>query len=47
MSVRMSIGLARLRRLMYVLLALPVFAATVMLYVLIALSTWIIDGEKE
>ena len=47
MSVRMSTGLAQLKRLMYALLALPVFAAAVMLCVLIALSTWIIDGEKE
>lgn len=46
MNVRMNTGLARLRRLMHALLALPVFLAASMLYVLIALSTWIIDGEQ-
>ena len=39
-------ALARFKRLLYALMALPVFLAASMLYVLIALSTWIIDGEQ-
>ena len=46
MNVQMSIGLARLKRLMYALLALPVFLAAGILYVLVALATWIIDGVE-
>ena len=47
MSVRMNTGLARLKRLIYALLALPVFLGAVLLLLMVALSAWIIDGESK
>ena len=45
MSVQTNTVLVRLKRLMYVLLALLVFVSAILLYMLIALSLWIIDGK--
>ena len=45
MNVRTYIGFQRLSRLLAALLTLPVFLAVALAYTLVALGTWIVDGD--
>jgi hypothetical protein len=45
MNVQTYTALARLSRLLAALLTLPVFLGVAMLYVIVILGTWIVDGD--
>lgn len=46
MNARICTAFRRLRRLIYGLLALPVMMSVVLLVALVALATWVVDGNE-
>lgn len=46
MNASICIALARLSRLLAALLTLPVFLGVALLYVIVILGTWIVDGDE-